>query len=349
MVNADVAAGYLEPLDGMLADWPDSANFSEAVLAGGKGPDGKQYAIPYSTDVQFIWYNNELMQQAGVDLPFQPTTWDEVLNAAKKLKAIGVEVPLFLYASKTSPEETSMRTFQLLYSGTEGELYNFEQQKWVVDKENLKKVFDFVNQVYNVDQVGPPLSIAAQPKIYDLFQSDYMKNGKVGMYVSGSWEAGNWGEGKKYEWPEGLDVWSVAKMPTIDGQAPGYTTMSGGWTWAVPANGQNKEGAMEFLKILCNKENSLDYALITGNIAVREDVAADPAYSGQKMSVVNEAAEALQYTHFRPSIDGYSTITTMYTEVIESIAMGSATPDEALVTFESELKRIIGEENVLVK
>ena len=57
----------------------------------------------------------------------------------------------------------------------------------------------------------------------------------------------------------------------------------------------------------------------------------------------------LPYAHFRPSVEGYSTLTTMFTEVVESIAMGSATPEDAAATFESEMKRIVGEENVTVK
>lgn len=51
----------------------------------------------------------------------------------------------------------------------------------------------------------------------------------------------------------------------------------------------------------------------------------------------------LPYAHFRPSVEGYSTLTTMFTEVVESIAMGSASPDDAAATFDTEMKRIVGE------
>ena len=109
-----------------------------------------------------------------------------------------------------------MRTFQELYSGTGGTLYDFDTKKWVVDKENLLKVYNFVNDVYNVEKIGAPLSIVSQQKVEDLFVSDYMKNGKLGMIFTGSWVPGNWGEGRTYEWPEGLDTWAVAKIPTYD-------------------------------------------------------------------------------------------------------------------------------------
>ncbi len=349
MIMSDAKAGYLEPLDDFMSEWEDASQFDETVLEGGKGEDGVQYGVPFSTDVQCLWYDKTLMEEAGVPVPFEPKTWDDILDAGVKLKEIGVEIPLFIYASKATPEETSMRTFQEFYSGTGGELYDFDSGKWIVDKENLLKVFNFVNDVYNVDKIGAPLSIVSQSKAEDLFVSDYMKNGKLGMICTGSWVAGNWGEGRTYEWPESMETWAVAKIPTYDGGGAGYTTMSGGWTWAIPANANNKEGGKELLKFMANKDNQLEYALFSGDLAVRKDVMEESAYKEQQPSVVNEAADMLQYTHFRPAVDGYSTLTTMFTEVTESIAMGSATPEDAVNTFESEMIRIVGEENVTVK
>lgn len=351
MVISDAQAGYLEDLDDFVSGWEDADQYEETLMEGGKGEDGKQYAIPLSTDIQCLWYNKNLMEKAGIEVPFEPKTWDDILEAGKKLKEIGGDdfIPFFLFASKTQPEETSMRTFQTLYSGTGGTLYDFDQQKWIVDKENLLKVFNFVNDVYNVEKLGAPLSIVSQNSLEDLFTSDHMKNDKLGMIISGSWIPGSWKEGKASEWAECMDTWAVAKIPTCDGGGAGYTTMSGGWTWAIPKNSQNKEGGMELLKFVAGKDAQMQYALHSGNLTVRKDVAKEPAYLEQEPSVAGEAGEMLQYTHFRPSVEGYSTLTTMFTEVIESIAMGVATPEEAVATFESEMLRIVGGDRVVVK
>ena len=351
MIMSDAEAGYLEPLDSFMSEWEDAGQFEEAILEGGKGADGKQYGVPFSTDTQCLWYDKNLMEEAGIPVPFEPKNWNDIIEAGKKLKEIGGDgfIPLFIYASKATPEETSMRTFQEFYSGTGGTLYDFDTEKWIVDKDNLLKVFDFVNDVYNVEKIGAPLSIASQSKVEDLFVSDYMKNGKLGMICTGSWVAGNWGPDRNYTWEESMDTWAVAKIPTYDGSGDGYTTMSGGWTWAIPKNANNKEGGKELLKFMASKDSQLKYALYSGDLAVRKDVMAEEAYKEQEPSVVNEAGEMLQYAHFRPAVEGYSTLTTMFTEVTESIAMGSASPEEAVSTFESEMKRIVGEDNVTVK
>lgn len=351
MINADAAAGYLLPLDDIVAADEDFKNFIPAIMDGGKAADGKQYGIPLSSDVQGIWYNKKLFEKVGIPVPWEPKNWDDILAAGEKLKAIDTPdfFPIFIWGSKTHPEETSMRTFQNFYYATGAELYDTEQNKWIIDKENLLKTYNFINDVYNVKKIGAPLSIVSQPAVWDLFSSDYQKNDKMAMLFSGSWECGTWAEGKQYAWPEALEVWDFAKLPTSDGQAPGHSTIAGGWTWTIPQNAPNKAGAAELLKFLSSQQVNLDYCLSTGDLGVRSDVVNQEEYQNMEMSVAKQASESLEFAHFRPSVEGYATLTSMYTEVIESIVMGTSTPEEAVRTFESETKRIIGEENVIVK
>ena len=49
--------------------------------------DGTSYAVPYRNDSWVIFYNVDLFNQAGVDLPDGSWTWDDYGQAAKDLKA----------------------------------------------------------------------------------------------------------------------------------------------------------------------------------------------------------------------------------------------------------------------
>ena len=49
--------------------------------------DGKIYAVPFASQTMLIVYNTELFAKHGVKVP---ETWDELLDASKKLKAAGV-------------------------------------------------------------------------------------------------------------------------------------------------------------------------------------------------------------------------------------------------------------------
>ena len=144
MINSDAAAGRLMALDDALADWEDLDKFDPAILEGGRGTDGKLYGVMCSTDTQIVYYNKDLFKEIGIEGDWQPKNWDELMDAAKQLKEANADVedfvPMWLWASQTFPEETSMRTFQHFLSGTEGEwpeqIYDTATGNWVVDREN---------------------------------------------------------------------------------------------------------------------------------------------------------------------------------------------------------------------
>ena len=133
-----------------------------------------------------------------------------------------------------------------------------------------------------------------------------------------------------FPWPEAEEHWGQATLPTSNGQAPGMTTVSGGWSWAIPAMAPNKEGAVEFLKALCSYEGIRACSLYNGDTSPRTDVAESEEYKNQRPSSVVYSGTQLPYTHFRPSVDGYSSVTIAFTKMVEDVAFGVATPDEAI-------------------
>lgn len=60
LVNSDIDAGYLAPIDGYVSKWSDWSQFTPAAQAAGKGADGKLYGVPMGTDTRALYYNKEL-------------------------------------------------------------------------------------------------------------------------------------------------------------------------------------------------------------------------------------------------------------------------------------------------
>jgi multiple sugar transport system substrate-binding protein len=50
---------------------------------------GRQYGVPYLADNSLLWYNKELLHKAGVDPATAVTTLDGLLEAARKVRALG--------------------------------------------------------------------------------------------------------------------------------------------------------------------------------------------------------------------------------------------------------------------
>ena len=80
-VKNDVA----EPLDSYMT--PEfKGRFIETFMAPSTF-DGKIYGLPVAASARAMYYNKDLLAKAGVNEP--PATWDGVVDAAKKVKALG--------------------------------------------------------------------------------------------------------------------------------------------------------------------------------------------------------------------------------------------------------------------
>ena len=349
-INADSAAGYLEAIDDRIAAWPEWSQFIDAAKNGVTAVDGKVYAIPDTIDVLGLWYSKTLFRKAGLPVPFVPKTWKEVSDAAEKIQALNLPdvIPYFIYTAKTFPERASMRLFQPLYNGTGNSLYNYGTKKWTLNRKAALDVFNYVDYIVNVKKMGPPLDLGVQNQVETIIQQDLMKNHKVGIWLSGNWMATNWKTGGRFEWKTVTDEVGFAKIPTQYGQSPGFTSMSGGWSWAIPRNAKNKDAAWEFMKFMTNKENYTTFAVLNGELTARKDVGMDPRYKDPSRIFIPEATDIINYTKFRPSLDIYPQISILLTESLESIGTGKTRPADALKALEAGLLRVIGKDHLII-
>lgn len=81
---------YLEPLNGyfgkqLIIAQPEQ--FDQTALIPATAADNNVYAISLGTNTLTLAYNTTLIQAAGVDLPKDNMTWDELLAYGKALKA----------------------------------------------------------------------------------------------------------------------------------------------------------------------------------------------------------------------------------------------------------------------
>jgi multiple sugar transport system substrate-binding protein len=81
---------YLEPLNDYLGqqlmiNTPET--FDQTALIPATDADGNLYAISLGTNTLVLAYNQTMIEAAGVDLPKDNLTWDELLAYGKELKA----------------------------------------------------------------------------------------------------------------------------------------------------------------------------------------------------------------------------------------------------------------------
>ncbi|MEO3803761.1 extracellular solute-binding protein [Nonomuraea sp. B1E8] len=342
-VNADVAAGKLAPLDDYLAKWPDwSEQFPDSVKQAAKGGDGKIYGVPISTDTRGLWYHKDVFAKAGLPVPWEPKTWNDVLTAARtiKQKLPGV-LPFSMYSTKIHGEASTMQGFEMLLYGTPGgTLYDEAQKKWVAGGKQFTDALTFVNTIYR-EELGPKQADAHNAKLADKVNYEWFPDAKLGIALDGAWTAAAWKPTSTKPWAEWKDKMGWAAMPTQNGEEPGAVSMSGGWVMAMSSYAKNKQEAWDFIAVATNKENSLTYALGSGDLAPRKDVAADPKYTADNPSV-KFFTDLASVTHYRPAFEAYPKVSAQIQEALESVTTGAQTPEEATATYAKALPTAVG-------
>lgn len=337
LINSDITSGYLKPLDAYLAKWPDWNRFIDTAKAAAKAQDGKTYGVPDGTDTRGLWFDKGIFAKAGLPADWQPKTWDEILDAARTIKRRVPDVtPLNVYTGKPAGEAATMQGFEMLLYGTGDRLYDESAKKWIAGSQGFEDSLSFVETVYR-EKLGPDVSTALDPNIQTIVRGDLLPDGKLGINLDGSWLPQDWLPGSGHEWPEWSSRLGLAYMPTQHGQAPGKVSMSGGWTWAVPAKAGNPDLAFEFVKTMQTKANAQKWYVANSGIAVREDVAEDPAYVKAQPGI-KFFTDLVASTHYRPAYPAYPKVSTAIQEAMEGVTTGDVPVEEAAQGYDDALK-----------
>lgn len=345
MLNSDANAGYLLSLDDYLSKWDQWDKYTENLKAGVVAEDGKYYAIPGTSDSRGLWYNKRVFKEAGLPEEWQPNTWDEIVLASEKIKKASPDViPFSMGVAKANGESVSMQTFEMLLYGTEDTLFDQETKKWNVNTDGILDSLKFVDEIYNTKKLGPALSVAINSNYGSVLFQDKFPNDQAGIILDGFWSQGNWSETGAVPVDNVEDRFGFAAMPTQNGQEPKSTTMSGGWTWAIPSKAKNHDASWKVIQALGGKEQQAARAIAEGNLTVRDDSAEIPEYKNQPF--ITQATGFLQNAHFRPANDKYPNVSVEIQNMVESVATGSKTPEEAAKDYATNVTRIVGEKNV---
>jgi multiple sugar transport system substrate-binding protein len=341
LINSDITSGYLKPLDPYLAKWPDWNQFIDTAKEAAKAQDGKTYGVPDGTDTRGLWFDKDIFAKAGLPADWQPKTWDDILGAARtiKKKVPGV-TPLNVYTGKPAGEAATMQGFEMLLygtgDGTSDPLYDESSKKWIAGSQGFKDALAFVETVYK-EKLGTDVSTALDPNIQTIVRGEMLPKGKLGINLDGSWLPQDWLKGSGHEWPEWSSKLGLAHMPTQHGQAPGKVSMSGGWTWSVPARAANPDLAFEFIKTMQTKANAQKWYISNSGIAVRKDVANDPSYAKAQPGI-KFFTDLVASTHYRPAYPAYPKVSTAIQEAMEGVTTGDLSVAKAASGYDDALR-----------
>lgn len=221
--------------DSFLTDFFDSAN-QEYTL------DGKQYAIGWMAQTFGVFYNPDLLSKAGVD-PESLETWDDLIAAAPKLKAIDK----YGVAISCNPGTSAMDFFLPLLTQVSDDPTFFLKLDQGLDgvtweDPTVVKALELNKRIVDAGVFQPGTTGTSGDQAPQIFYT-----GKSAMLFNGSWSPQGFTQNASKEFNQ---TYKVMKTPAISAGAKHWTANQAGAGWAVSETSKNKDAALTFLKFL---------------------------------------------------------------------------------------------------
>lgn len=255
----------LSALDGS-EDW--FARFEPATVQGvsyaADNPwkvDPGAYLVPFDTNNMQFLYNKDLFDEAGIEEP--PTTLDEFVTAAEKLRAIDAQPFISGFSSWPLESMASMYIDNVISPETRAAVYSGEGRYDTKEWEDFLSIFETLTDagVFADGIVGYDM-----PAAETLFVS-----GQAGMIFDGSWALGVFNQTN----PD-FTNYGVFLPPSLGDEElriPGGV----GSTAFVVASSPHVDEAAAFLKWLTDAPQQKRYAESSFNIPANREVATELA------------------------------------------------------------------------
>lgn len=192
--------------------------------------DDKLWAYPQWTSDNFLFYNIDALEAAGVDLPGKSAderlTWEEVLDAAEKTRESGETQ--YGFAIEQVDRYYALQPL-LMSHGAEAGLDGLTP---AVDTPEWKEFGEWYGSLY-ADGLSPRGVDPAQ-------MADLFKSGQTAFLLAGATRIAD------FQDSDIKDGWGLAPHPHFDGKP--VVTPTDSWAMGVSAHSEKQEAALEFVR-----------------------------------------------------------------------------------------------------
>jgi raffinose/stachyose/melibiose transport system substrate-binding protein len=316
---------YLEPMQNR----PWAKDVSPLISPAIKGPGGDFYILPMDVEISGVAYNADVLEKAGVN-PDAIHTWDDLMAAFEKIKAIGV-TPMSVGGKDIHP-----LGYYALWGGQSFIVADPEAKadmdallKGVFPKERWRKVLDLLVTFRDKGYLNTDAVTASHPEA--IMQ---LARGEAGFTMQASnsviVEALTYNPDAKF----GFIPIPAAHKGAKNSLMTGERAAIGVWK-----DSPNKAAAIEFLDYLAQPENIKKIASAGGNPAGLTTTVSD---TGALAPFYAKNANTTTYPVFDRAYLPSGMWDTLGT-VNVAIMAGSMTVDEGIAKTEADFNRLFNQ------
>lgn len=290
-------------------------DFVKASLDVGRYPyaEGDIYALPFAGNVQLLFYNKKVLEDAGFTVP---ETWEDVLKIAKAVNGKDGKVGYVIRGQQGNPIVSDFLPILWAYGG------DVFDDNWniTIDTPQAKEALKFYMEL---------LKNGANYEKNDIVAA--VSNGKAAMSLGWpSWYIT--GENATAEYAE------IPSKATNSSEA--YPTgMIGNWLMGVTANSGHQELAMKFLEYITSADVQKKAAEF-GGVPTRTSVLTDSELNA-KYPYFEYIQSATANSVVRPRTPLWTDMETAYGTELSSAISGTKSVDQALADARAAIEAIM--------
>ncbi len=327
------AAGALAPLDDYFAAYGKEHGYDVAadVWPGDKGYynlDGKWWASPVIVETRALYYRTDLMEKAGLDPTKPPQTWDELIDAAAKIKeATGT----YGWAAPMSLDYFTIQNFMSTYLSYGARMLN-DEGKCGFDTPEFRQALETFTSAYSKGVTHPD----APSMPGTAFRRGFL-DGNFAMII----DSPNIAKDIENEKPAWADSVKIAMVPEGPKGRAGFL---GGWPLILWNQSEVKDAAAKWIMYATRPEGALrQITEVSGAIPGSIKLAAEAPWNAPPYALfVEQLQEARPYQYPDQAVPqmGQLEVDTIQ-KAIQAVALGQATVDQATTQLCTDINAVL--------
>lgn len=314
-----VQEGIAAPLD----DFMDDA-FRDRFIDVFLSPsvmEGQTFGLPIAASARAMYYNRDLLEQAGLDTP--PDTWEELEEAARAISAIGDDIAGF--GMQGSAIETDVYFYYAFWAHG-GELVTADGRSGLDSPAGIAAA-TLYKQMIDEGLTQPGMTAFTREDVQNLF-----KQGRVGMMITAPFLAAQIAS----EVPDlNYGVGAIPAGP--DGIRGTYGVTD---SIIMFENSQVKDTAWDFLDFIFTTDWRARFTGGEGFLPVQTAVAEMPDFADSE--VLAAFTDLLPEARFAPVIAGWEEIAERTSVALQRIYLGEGEIEATLSAAAADINRILG-------
>jgi sn-glycerol 3-phosphate transport system substrate-binding protein len=271
--------------------------------------DGRIASLPFNNSTPVVFYNKDILRQAGLE-PKAPETWDELVEMAIHLRD---------WAAKER-----IRNFVPI---------NMRNHDWMLKGFILQNGGQLMNEDYTVCLINQPEAVEAIEFWVSLIDQDLMPAG-LHDRARDHFIAGN----QAFLFDTTAGIGTIAQTVQFDfgtAMLPGNevraVTLGGAGITMFPSTPEKQDATWEFLTWLLEPDNVAKWTVATGYVPVRKSVLESEEIQKlfEEQPYYRAAFEQLQYVVSMEQFWEIGTLDDGLVELISNVEHKAMTPQEA--------------------